>query len=309
MKNTFVTLTIISMLSSNLLAQNQSDVFETEMKNEIKKIKYENQKLKNDIKNLNSTLISTQKKLDSLKNQTEQNTTSIINSEEKLKNKLSENESKINEQFFIVNSYINKNFLFTLFIIIFAVIFLYLIYYFFYFKKHKNSLNYINQQINTLNNDYHQILQKINETKTNIEETLIKEFIKQTEILDLQLKKLEEQNKTANTEPDHSLALKLANEINILERNLNQMDPNVKGYKQLKRSIERLKEHLNANGYEILDLLNKNYHHGLPVVVINSYPDESLDKDVEIISKILIPAVRYNDKIIQVAQVEVNVGV
>jgi len=87
------------------------------------------------------------------------------------------------------------------------------------------------------------------------------------------------------------------------------MDSNVKGYKQLKKSVEKLKDNLLANGYEIIELHGKPYHPGLPVTIINSYPDENLEKDQEIISKILVPAVRYNDKIIQSAQVEVSVGV
>jgi hypothetical protein len=87
------------------------------------------------------------------------------------------------------------------------------------------------------------------------------------------------------------------------------MDSNVKGYKQLKKSIEKIKDNLNANGYEIIELLGKTYHPGLPVTIINSFPDENLEKDQEVISKILIPAVRYKDKIIQTAQIEVSIGV
>jgi len=141
----------------------------------------------------------------------------------------------------------------------------------------------------------------------------VKQFEKQTELLNAQIHLLVQQNKNipanANQEPDHSLALKVANEVNLIERNLSLMDSNVKGYKQLKKSIEKIKDNLNANGYEIIELLGKTYHPGLPVTIINSFPDENLEKDQEVISKILIPAVRYKDKIIQTAQIEVSIGV
>jgi len=157
------------------------------------------------------------------------------------------------------------------------------------------------------------IIQQIDQFKSSIEENLVKELGKLTELVEAQLQFIGKQKdnfKTAvDQEPDHSLVLRVASEINTIERILRLMDEDVRGYKHLKRSVEKMKDNLNAHGYEIIDLLGKNYHPGLPVIIINSYPDEHLLKDQEIISKILIPAVRYNDKMIQSAQVEVNVGV
>jgi hypothetical protein len=162
------------------------------------------------------------------------------------------------------------------------------------------------------NSDKSDIFEQLSKTKSSIEESLVQLFAKQTEIMETQLLLIEKQKSnvpTANQGLDHSLALKVASEINIIERNLSLMDSSIKGYKQLRKSIDKLKDNLNANGYEILDLLGKKYHPGLPVSIINSFPDETIEKDQEIISKILIPAVRFNDKIIQTAHVEVNVGV
>ena len=48
---------------------------------------------------------------------------------------------------------------------------------------------------------------------------------------------------------------------------------------------------------------------GMNVIVITSIPDENVAKDSGIISKILIPQVNYNDKMIQTAQIEVSVGI
>jgi molybdopterin converting factor small subunit len=155
-------------------------------------------------------------------------------------------------------------------------------------------------------------IDQLSKTKSSIEESLVKEFGKQTELMDSQLHLIEQQKTTLqampNAEPDHSLALKVASEINLIERNINLMDSKTKGLKQLQASVGKLKDNLSANGYEMPELLGKQFHQGMKVIVTSSIPDENLEKGSEIISKILIPQVNYNDKMIQTAQIEVSVG-
>ena len=115
-------------------------------------------------------------------------------------------------------------------------------------------------------------------------------------------------SKTINQEIDHSLALKVADEITLIERNISLMDKDVKGLKQLSRSVQKLKDNLNANGYEIPELLGKQYHQGMKVIVVSSIPDENIDKDLELITKVIKPQVNYKEKMIQTAQIEVSVG-
>ena len=141
---------------------------------------------------------------------------------------------------------------------------------------------------------------------------MVKEFGKQTDLIESQLELLAQQKTestiNANAEPDHSLALKVASEINLIERNINLMDKGTKGLKQLERSVGKLKDNLSANGYEMPELLGKQYHQGMKVIVTSSIPDEELEKGSEIITKVLIPQVNYNEKMIQTAQIEVAVG-
>jgi len=113
----------------------------------------------------------------------------------------------------------------------------------------------------------------------------------------------------SSTEPDHSLALKVASEMNTIERNINLMDAETKGLKQLSRSVENLKDNLSANGYEVPPLLGKKFHQGMKVIVVNSIPNENLEKDSEIITKVLVPQVNHNGIMIQTAQIEVSVGI
>lgn len=146
------------------------------------------------------------------------------------------------------------------------------------------------------------IVAQLGQTKQSIDEKLVNEFAKNTEALS-QMSRL-----TQTIDPDHSLALKVASEINLIERNINLMDSKTKGLKQLTRSVEKLKDNLAANGYEIPQLLDKEFNQGMKVIVASSIPDENLDKGVEKITKILIPQVNYNGVMIQTAQIEVSVG-
>lgn len=268
------------------------------LKTSIQTLQKENGSLKYEISNLNIKLSNAYKSIDSLRTLTQKNSSAISQTASELGIKISATETNTNQKFMEVDKSLFKNSLYGMIGVLTAI----LISIFIYWLLNKRQKS-----------DKTDIFEKLSRTKASIEESLVKQFEKQTELLNAQIHLLVQQNKNipanANQEPDHSLALKVANEVNLIERNLSLMDSNVKGYKQLKKSIEKIKDNLNANGYEIIELLGKTYHPGLPVTIINSFPDENLEKDQEVISKILIPAVRYKDKIIQTAQIEVSIGV
>ncbi|MDR0368091.1 MAG: hypothetical protein LBH82_02995 [Bacteroidales bacterium] len=158
--------------------------------------------------------------------------------------------------------------------------------------------------------DSKKLITQLEEQKSAIETKLVKAYSQQAEVLGNLMKTIREIPVSAadGGKPDHSLALKLADEITLMERNLSLMDSNTKGLKQLTRSIGKLKDNLAVNGYEISELLGKPYNEGLKVIVINSIYDESLKEGEKIISKIIKPQVNYQDKMIQAAQIELNVG-
>lgn len=105
--------------------------------------------------------------------------------------------------------------------------------------------------------------------------------------------------------PDHSLALKVADEIVRMETNLSRMDETIKGYKQLKKAVERICDNFQANGYEIVEMLGKPYKEGMKAAV-TFVTDENLEDGKKIISKIIKPQVNYKDEMIQAAQIEVS---
>ena len=108
-----------------------------------------------------------------------------------------------------------------------------------------------------------------------------------------------------NNQIDHSLALKVADEIVRIEMNLSRMDTSIKGHKQLSKAVERIKNNFLANGYEMVDMLGKSYNDGMKVVA-NFVSDENLKDGEQIITGIIKPQVNYNGKMIQAAQITVS---
>ena len=104
---------------------------------------------------------------------------------------------------------------------------------------------------------------------------------------------------------DHSLALKVADEIAKIELNLSRMDPSIRGYKQLTKAVQRLKDNFMANGYEIVDMIGKPYNDGMKVIA-NFVVDESLEEGTQIITGVIKPQVNYNGQMIQAAQITVS---
>ena len=110
---------------------------------------------------------------------------------------------------------------------------------------------------------------------------------------------------TTNEQADHTLALKVADEIVRIETNLSRMDTSVKGYKQLAKAVERIRTNFLANGYEIVEMLGKPYNEGMKVVA-NFVSDDTLAEGEQKITGIIKPQINYKGKMIQSAQITVS---
>lgn len=152
---------------------------------------------------------------------------------------------------------------------------------------------------------------QIKNTKKSLEEESIKLDSKLVEVLDTQLKLKQEEKQivsaNSTTEIDHSLALKVADEIIRIHKNLQQMDSNTKGLKQLSASVKRIQDNFASNGYELVEMLGKEYNEGMKVIA-NFIPSEDIDTGKQIITRIIKPQVNYKNEMIQSAQIEVSVG-
>ncbi len=142
--------------------------------------------------------------------------------------------------------------------------------------------------------------------QTRLQEDAMSLDNKMLELIDKQLATSVKSTPVATVSAvDHSLALKVADEIVRIEMNLSRMDSSIKGYKQLSKAVERIKNNFLANGYEVVDMLGKPYNEGMRVIA-NFVPDDSLAAGEQKITGITKPQVNYQGKMIQAAQITVS---
>jgi hypothetical protein len=298
-----IIVTVFILASINAFAQTETltkEDFAKELqplKSSIQTLQKENSRLKTEISDLNGKLSNEKKSIDSLKNKTEENSSAISQTANQLGIQITTTEQTANKRIDEVDQSLSKNSLYGIIGVLLAILLSGLLYWLLNKRQQIDKTDFIDQ---------------LSKTKSSIDECIVVEFQKQADLIEKLLVLINDLKgaggKDPNSEPDHSLALKVASEINLIERNINLMDSKTKGLKQLQASVGKLKDNLSANGYEMPELLGKQFHQGLKVIVTSSIPDENLEKGQEIISKILIPAVMYNDKMIQTAQIEVSVG-
>ncbi|MBK9045649.1 MAG: septum formation initiator [Bacteroidetes bacterium] len=301
MKKLYVIILIISSFDSfaqtESLSKDDVNQLINPINDRVKNLQVANSKLQQKVASLNAEINKLEISIDSLLIVTKSNSNGIIQTRKDLGLKISDTEKNTNEQINKVGNSLSQNSLFGIIGVLSAILLSVLLYWLLSKRQKIDKSDFISQ---------------LSKTKSSIEESLVMEFGKQTELMDTQIQLLEKQKNTAQAQPttetDHSLALKVASEINLIERNINLMDSKTKGLKQLHASVGKLKDNLSANGYEMPELLGKQFHQGMKVIVTSSIPDENLEKGSEIISKVLIPQVNFNDKMIQTAQIEVSVG-
>ena len=312
MKNKIVVLILFVLGTFNLYAQQQDSILLQEilgLKNEFVQQKAEIDQLKSKLKKQERLLSSQRKSVVSLKTISEQlthslnnlkkqvtvNNKNIITNSEKLGTEIqkvaSSTDSKISE----LDKSVDNN---RLYWIIASLIILVLggVMYFFLGKRIKLSKNDVESQLKN--------------TRLSLDEESLKLDTKLIEILEKQIKIAEENaihTPGETSELDHSLALKVADEIVKMQKNLSRMDPKTKGLKQLTRSIKSISNNFAANGYEIVEMLGKEYNEGMKVLA-NIIPSEDIESGNEIITRIIKPQVNFNGEMIQSAQVEVSVG-
>lgn len=109
----------------------------------------------------------------------------------------------------------------------------------------------------------------------------------------------------AGSDIEQKLITTLADRITFMEMTLYKMDSSVRGHKQLSKSIKQMKDNLLANGYELVDMLGREYHEGMKVTA-NFVEDENLPEGKQIITGIIKPQINYHGKMIQSAQITVS---
>jgi len=234
--------------------------------------------------------------MDSLSQLIQINSQNIVTNSKELGTKIQDTEKKADSQIAELDSNVEKNRLYWIIATLGTLLLGGLIYWL------------LGKRITSSKTD---VETQIRNTKASLEEESVKLDNKLVEVLETQLKLQQETSKsqpvTSNEKADHSLALKVADEIIRIQKNLGRMDEKTKGLKQLNSSVKRIQDNFASNGYELVDMLGKEYKEGMKLTA-NFVPSEDLETGKQIITRIIKPQVNFKGAMIQAAQIEVSVG-
>lgn len=301
MRKILLTITAIGIFSVASFAQANNDTIQ-QLKISIEKLEGENIKLSGQLNTANSNILKIEKRLlaaadslnilkDNLAN-TNSNLQTIANN---LGVKIQQISEKASADLSTLNEKVGKNTLYWIIAVLFIALLSVLLF------------GWLKKQLSKEKTGLSDQIKKTSETLRDEQIKLDGQLIK---LLDnqMQLMNAERQTSSAKAEEvDHSLALKVADEIIRIHKNLSNMDSETKGLKQLSASVERIQDNFKANGYEMIDMLNKPFDQGMKVSA-NFRPDENLKQGEQVITRIIKPQVNFKGVMIQAAQVEVSVG-
>lgn len=260
----------------------------------VDSIQSKNKGLKTEIVKLNSKLSNADKSIDSMRNQTQENSDAISQTASQLGIQIKETGGKNEEKITEVSKSLSQNSLYAIIGFLSAIMLSGLLYLLLSKRQRTYKTN---------------IEDELSKTKKTIEEEQIQINTKLAELYNgqMELLKNERKSNSKNGEVDHSLPLKVADEIVKMQMNLVHMDNKVRGHKQLSIAVTNVFDNFKANGYEIIDHLNKPYNDGMNMDV-SKEPDPSLKEEEQIIRRIIKPEIHFNNKMIQKAQVIVAYG-
>jgi ribosomal protein S20 len=310
------TILIIAFLgATNLFAQEQPN---TELIETIKNLQTQVNQQQNDIqklyselnkeyrtyrivkKDLNQTIIDNQVKVvDSLNTLIDKSKQELSTINKQLNTKIQQTDENANSKISELDSSLDKNRLYWI-IATLATLLLGGLLYWLLGKRMLSDKNEVKNQIQSSKTD---VETQIKNTKTALEEESVKLDSQLLEIISSQLKIKESESKTSgNEEKDHSLVLKVADEVTRILMNLEVMDKSIKGYKHLKKYSESILDNLKAYGYEIPQLIGQNYNSGMNMVATLEF-DDTIEEGKQIIKRIIKPQVNFDKKMIQAAKV------
>lgn len=306
MKHFFITVSILlGFVVSTVSAENNSKEIEG-LKTEVNSLMNRQKHLESEVGTLSSKTSDAEKKISDLSSQ-DKELQSVVDSLRGVSNalaaalrtnkkELSESIGKTNELALSIESVLSSRTLWgscglaILLLAIIATIFAFL-------KKIKLGTTSID--------DVRRAQEALQAAQTKMQEESVK---LDNQLLAIVQKQLDASVPSANKttgEPDHSLVVKLADEIARIETNLSKMDKSVRGYKQLVQAKDRMINNVRANGYEIISLLGQEYNDGMQFQT-RFVPDESLPEGKRIITGMIKMQVNYNGKMIQPAEIVVS---
>ena len=312
-----ISFAIILFCSTGVFAQNVTrEEFDKELlrlSEKLQTLQSENDKLKSEVGALSYKLSNANKSIEVLENQTQNNSSAISKTASELGIKIKEAGDKNESLITNVSESLSKNSLYGIIGVLSAILLSGLLYWLLSKKQQTDKTELDGKLENKTSILKSDVITEIERTKKELQQENIKVDLKLIEVLENQLNRNKNTNEVddsdGNTIIDHSIPLKVADEITRINAYANTLDPNSQDAKALKSSVKRLINTFKASQYEIIDLLGQKYDDGMKLSVISYIPDEKIQKGEEVISRIIKPLVKYKGEQIQAAQVDVSIAV
>lgn len=279
-----------SMIEIIQTTNKQVQLENSSLKNSQSVLKKNYKQLSNDFDNYK---IHSEAKIDSIHNLISTNSANIDKTANELGVKIESTEKSTKQSITDLNKTVSQNTLYWIIAVLVVTLFVLLV--FVLLRK-----QIFKQKIDLISN--------LEDTRKGLEEEGVKLDNKLIEVLETQLKIINNANSNKNKEVVHTLTLKVADEIIRMQTNMSLMDEKTKGLKKLKSAVKRIQDNFAANGYELIEMLGKPYNEGMKVTIVNSKTDENLKKGEQIITRIIKPQIDYQGVMIQSAQIEVSQG-
>lgn len=254
-------------------------------------LQYENETLKSEVSTLNSTIATKTTEIDSLKSVIVETNNSVSALADSLNINISTTRKQIQTSSDSLNATIAKKSQTDLWIFIAIAIVLAVIAFVFgkLIAKRGNEVALLSAKADKLNEEI------VNRLSSEMSEM---------QTISKQIGSISKAT-SSETDTEQKLITTLADRITFMEMTLYKMDSSARGHKQLSKSIKQMKDNLLANGYELVDMLGKDYHDGMKVTA-NFVEDENLPEGKQIITGIIKPQINYQGKMIQSAQITVS---
>ncbi len=298
MKKLLFTITVIGFLGIASFAQVKTDTIRL-LQNSIEKLEASNKNLTNQFNAANISIQKIDKKLsvtaDSLnilKNNLANTNSNLQTIADNLGVKIRETSDKSNANFSTLSKTVSKN---TLYWIIAVLLIASLSVILFGWLKKQLSKEKMG------------LLDQIKKTSNFLREEQLKLDSQLIKLLDTQMQLMNEERQTSSAkaeEVDHSLALKVADEIIRIQKNIDAMNDGIPGRNQIQGALRRMKENFEANKYEIVELIGKKYDTGI-IASATFIPCEEGQLPGTIVG-IIKPQINYKGVMIQQAQIRVT---
>lgn len=257
----------------------------------VQTLQRENESLKSEVSTLNSTITVQSTEIDSLKSVIAQTNNGVSALADSLNIDISTTREQIQTNSDLLNATIEKKsqtgmwifIALAIVLVIIALIFGILI------ARRKNEVETLSEKADKINEE---IVNRMS-AEMNEMQSISKQIASLSSV------------SGGNSDSEQVLIKTLADRITFMEMTLYKMDSSVRGHKQLYKSIKQMKDNLLANGYELVDMLGKDYHDGMKVTA-NFIEDENLPEGKQVITGIIKPQINYKGKMIQSAQITVS---